>query len=127
MEFGSVFLESQSGSAQDAPLAPPTAGSQHLKTNIAEKMVALGFAEVIRHRNSELRSDHYDALLDAESHAKEAAKNQAKAAKRMHSVKKYVDRQDVSNGHATGRKPIEKSQVISFFIQYEQYLLEIFY
>lgn len=122
MEFGSVFLESQSGSAQDAPLAPPTAGSQHHKTNIAEKMVALGFAEVIRHRNSELRSDHYDALLDAESYAKTAAKNQAKAAKvGMHSVKKYVDRQDVSNGHATRRKPVEKSQVITFCIQYEQY------
>lgn len=93
MEYGSVFLESQLESAADASLAPPTAGSQHLRTNIAEVMVNLGFAEVIKHRNSELRSDHYDALLDAEFHAKEAAKNQPKAVKfGMHSVKKHVDR-----------------------------------
>ncbi|KAL8123218.1 ribonuclease TUDOR 1-like [Apium graveolens] len=110
-EYGSVFLESQSVSAQDAPLAPPTAVSQHHKTNVAEMMVTLGYAEVIRHRNSELRSDHYDALLDAEYHAKEAAKKQSKHSKiGMQSVKKYVDRQDVSNGHAARRKPIEKSQ-----------------
>ncbi|KAK1390361.1 hypothetical protein POM88_018539 [Heracleum sosnowskyi] len=50
MEFRSVFIESQSWSPEDAPPALHAASSQHQMTNIAEMMVAHGFAEVIRHR-----------------------------------------------------------------------------
>ncbi|KAL1814529.1 hypothetical protein ACET3Z_017103 [Daucus carota] len=115
MEFGSVFLESQSESTEDVLLALPTAGSQHHRTNIAELMVARGFAEVIRHREFEVRSNYYDALVDAECRAKVAKEG-------MHSDKKYgekqairessVNGQEVSSTQAIKRTPKEEFQVV---------------
>lgn len=43
-------------------------------TNIAEMVVARGFAEVIRHKDDEARSNHYEALFAAEFHARAARK-----------------------------------------------------
>ncbi|KAK1358052.1 hypothetical protein POM88_051308 [Heracleum sosnowskyi] len=88
-EFGSVHFELQSGSAEDFPLAPP-AGYQHHMTNIAELMVAHGLYEVIKHRDFEPTSDHYDELFDAEYNAIAAKVG-------MHSDN---DRPYVSNGQA---------------------------
>lgn len=55
MDFGSVFL------GDDASGTP--------EVNVAELLVGRGFATVIRHRDFEERSNHYDALLAAESRA----------------------------------------------------------
>lgn len=74
MDFGSIFVESQSNNAEDSPLALSAAGSQHYMTNIAEMMVAYGLAEVIRHKDYEARSNHYEALFAAEFHARVARK-----------------------------------------------------
>lgn len=52
MDFGSVFL-----------------GDGASEVNVAELLVGRGFATVIRHRDFEERSNHYDALLAAESRA----------------------------------------------------------
>ncbi|KAK1358013.1 hypothetical protein POM88_051269 [Heracleum sosnowskyi] len=137
-EFGSVHFELQSGSAEDFPLAPP-AGYQRRMTNIAELMVAHGLYEVIKHRDFEPTSDHYDELFDAEYNAIAAkvgmhsdndrpyvSNGQAKHSDKkyadsdrpyvsngqaMHSDKKYVDGPYVSNGQTIRRKPIEKSQI----------------
>lgn len=68
MDFGSVFLVSPVKDGEDAPPAT-SAGSQQAGVNIAELLVARGFASVIRHRDFEERSNCYDALLSAESRA----------------------------------------------------------
>ncbi|CAI9773683.1 unnamed protein product [Fraxinus pennsylvanica] len=66
MDFGSVFLVNP---AKDGDGTAPAAGSQQTGANIAELLVARGFANVIRHRDFEERSNYYDALLAAESRA----------------------------------------------------------
>lgn len=65
MDFGSVFLISPS---KDDEAAPAAAGSPP-GVNVAELVVARGFATVVRHRDFEERSSYYDALLAAESRA----------------------------------------------------------
>ncbi|MQL77966.1 hypothetical protein Taro_010390, partial [Colocasia esculenta] len=77
MDFGSVFLVSPS--KDDDTASTPTAGSQP-GVNVAELVVARGFATVVRHRDFEERSNYYDALLAAESRAISGKKG-------MHSAK----------------------------------------
>ncbi|CAH8353909.1 unnamed protein product [Eruca vesicaria subsp. sativa] len=60
MDFGSVFLPSPT--KVDTPEATPG-------VNIAELIIARGFATVVRHRDFEERSNHYEALLAAEARA----------------------------------------------------------
>ncbi|XP_004235862.2 ribonuclease TUDOR 1 [Solanum lycopersicum] len=67
MDFGTVFLASKDG--DDASPAPSAAGNQLAGVNVAELLVARGFATVVRHRDFEERSNYYDALLSAESRA----------------------------------------------------------
>ncbi|EFH41014.1 tudor domain-containing protein [Arabidopsis lyrata subsp. lyrata] len=63
MDFGSVFLPSTTkGDADVAAAATPGA-------NIAELIIARGYGTVVRHRDFEERSNHYDALLAAEARA----------------------------------------------------------
>ncbi|XP_062091486.1 ribonuclease TUDOR 1 [Humulus lupulus] len=71
MDFGSVFLVSPiKADGDDIPVqAPTTTGSQPAGTNVAELVVGRGFGTVIRHRDFEERSNHYDALLAAETRA----------------------------------------------------------
>lgn len=76
MDFGSVFLVNQPKDGDDA--AAPVA--QQAGINIAELLVARGLATVVRHRDFEERSNHYDALLSAESRATSGKKG-------MHSAK----------------------------------------
>ncbi|KAL3655116.1 Translin-1 [Castilleja foliolosa] len=64
MDFGSIFLPKDG----DDTAASGTAGQQ-AGINIAELLVARGFATVVRHRDFEERSNHYDALLSAETRA----------------------------------------------------------
>ncbi|KAL0464023.1 UNVERIFIED_CONTAM: Ribonuclease TUDOR 1 [Sesamum latifolium] len=56
-------------SRKDGDDAASGAGSQQVGTNIAELLVARGYATVVRHRDFEERSNYYDALLSAESRA----------------------------------------------------------
>ncbi|KAF3629234.1 hypothetical protein FXO38_06793 [Capsicum annuum] len=65
MDFGTVFLASKDG--DDATPTPSAAGNQLPGVNVAELLVARGFATVVRHRDFEERSNYYDALLTAES------------------------------------------------------------
>lgn len=76
MDFGSVFLVNQPKDGDDA--AAPVA--QQAGINISELLVARGLATVVRHRDFEERSNHYDALLSAESRATSGKKG-------MHSAK----------------------------------------
>ncbi|KAL2643329.1 hypothetical protein R1flu_010916 [Riccia fluitans] len=74
MDFGSVFLLSPAkGDVQDTV---PSSGSaeQPQGVNIAELVVARGYATVVRHREFEERSNFYDALLAAESRAQKGKK-----------------------------------------------------
>lgn len=69
MDFGSVFLPSTSKvEASDLVPALPVPG-QPEGINVAEMVVARGYATVVRHRDFEDRSNFYDALLGAESRA----------------------------------------------------------
>ncbi|CAI9267357.1 unnamed protein product [Lactuca saligna] len=61
MGFGSVFLLSQGKDGLDI--------SQQPGVNVAELVIARGFGTVIRHRDFEERSNHYETLLAAESRA----------------------------------------------------------
>lgn len=61
MGFGSVFLLSQGKDGLDI--------SQQPGVNVAELVIARGFGSVIRHRDFEERSNHYENLLAAESRA----------------------------------------------------------
>ncbi|KAL6495805.1 Translin-1 [Orobanche gracilis] len=74
MDFGTIFLP------KDGAAAATGEGGQQPGVNVAELLVARGFAAVIRHRDFEERSNHYDALLSAESRAKSGKKG-------MHSKK----------------------------------------
>ncbi|KAI3684387.1 hypothetical protein L6452_33610 [Arctium lappa] len=69
MGFGSVFLLSQGKDGEDVSPAPLTAGGQQPGLNVAELIIARGFGTVIRHRDFEERSNHYENLLAAESRA----------------------------------------------------------
>ncbi|KAL4634705.1 hypothetical protein ACB092_04G219400 [Castanea dentata] len=70
MDFGSVFLSSPiKVEGDDTPSPAPPASSSQAGVNVAELLVARGFGTVIRHRDFEERSNHYDALLAAESRA----------------------------------------------------------
>ncbi|KAL0721178.1 hypothetical protein Bca4012_035777 [Brassica carinata] len=63
MDFGSVFLPSPTkGDTAEAAAATPGA-------NIAELIISRGFGTVVRHRDFEERSNHYEALLAAEARA----------------------------------------------------------
>ncbi|RWW66076.1 hypothetical protein BHE74_00026578 [Ensete ventricosum] len=64
MDFGSVFLVKSEGDETSSP-SPNQPGG----TNVAEMVVSRGFATIVRHRDFEERSNHYDALLAAESRA----------------------------------------------------------
>lgn len=75
MDFGSVFLASLDKLGADTLSAPAT-GSNPLGGNIAELLVARGFATVVRHKDFEERSNNYDALLAAESRAMAGKKGQ---------------------------------------------------
>ncbi|ESQ31759.1 hypothetical protein EUTSA_v10003594mg [Eutrema salsugineum] len=63
MDFGSVFLPSPT-KGDTAEAAAAAAG-----VNIAELIIARGLGTVVRHRDFEERSNHYDALLAAEARA----------------------------------------------------------
>ena len=64
MDFGSVFLVKSEGDETSSP-----SPNQPVGTNVAEMVVSRGFATIVRHRDFEERSNHYDALLAAESRA----------------------------------------------------------
>uniref|UniRef100_A0A803NVN4 Ribonuclease n=1 Tax=Cannabis sativa TaxID=3483 RepID=A0A803NVN4_CANSA len=69
MDFGSIFLVSPvKAEGDDIPVQATTA-SQPAGVNVAELVVGRGFGTVIRHRDFEERSNHYDALLAAETRA----------------------------------------------------------
>lgn len=63
LDYGSVFLPSQSGSSGNL-----------FGANVAELLLSRGFADITRHRDYEERSHHYDALLAAYSRAEKAKK-----------------------------------------------------
>ncbi|CAA7035138.1 unnamed protein product [Microthlaspi erraticum] len=63
MDFGSVFIPSPT-KGDTAEAAAATAG-----VNVAELIIARGFGTVVRHRDFEERSNHYEALLAAEARA----------------------------------------------------------
>nr|CAD1836694.1 unnamed protein product [Ananas comosus var. bracteatus] len=65
MDFGSIYLASPSKAEGDDSSSTTASGG----ANVAELLVARGFATVVRHRDFEERSNHYDALLAAESRA----------------------------------------------------------
>lgn len=64
MDFGSVFLVKSENDETSSPSV-----NQPGVTNVAEMVVSRGFATLVRHRDFEERSNHYDALLAAESRA----------------------------------------------------------
>lgn len=61
MDFGSVFIVKSEGEE--------TSSTSPGGMNVAEMVVSRGFATVVRHRDFEERSNHYDALLAAETRA----------------------------------------------------------
>ncbi|KAG9150884.1 hypothetical protein Leryth_003009 [Lithospermum erythrorhizon] len=75
MDFGSVPSRKAQCVTCPAAASNPLAGA-----NIGELLVSRGFASVIRHRDFEERSNHYDSLLAAESRA-------ASSKKGIHSAK----------------------------------------
>lgn len=80
MDFGSVFMLSvPKGEAFEMPPSLAVAG-QPQGVNVAEIIVARGFATVVRHRDFEERSNYYEALLAAEAKA-------LKAKRKIHSQK----------------------------------------
>ncbi|OQS04612.1 nuclease [Thraustotheca clavata] len=66
MTFASVFLESA--------VAKKKGGEPKPRVNIAESIVADGLAEVVRHKQGEEKSGHYDLLVAAEAQAKASKK-----------------------------------------------------
>ncbi|KAL6493779.1 Translin-1 [Orobanche gracilis] len=68
LDFGTIFLRKEGDAAATGE------GGQQPGVNVAELLVARGFAAVVRHRDFEERSNHYDALLSAESRAKSGKK-----------------------------------------------------
>lgn len=72
MGFGSVFLLSEGKGSEDVnstTATPAAAATQQPGLNVAELIIARGFGTVIRHRDFEERSNHYENLLAAESRA----------------------------------------------------------
>ncbi|CAN7113839.1 unnamed protein product [Brassica rapa subsp. narinosa] len=69
MDFGSVFIPSPAKGDTQEVAASAISGSQPAGVNIAELLLSRGFGNVVRHRDFEERSNHYDALLAAESRA----------------------------------------------------------
>nr|GEX15747.1 ribonuclease TUDOR 1-like [Tanacetum cinerariifolium] len=72
MGFGSVFLLTEGKGSEDVnstTATPPAAATQQPGLNVAELIIARGFGTVIRHRDFEERSNHYENLLAAESRA----------------------------------------------------------
>jgi staphylococcal nuclease domain-containing protein 1 len=72
MGFGSVFLLSEGKGSEDVnstTATPPAAATQQPGLNVAELIIARGFGTVIRHRDFEERSNHYENLLAAETRA----------------------------------------------------------
>ncbi|GKF70992.1 ribonuclease TUDOR 1-like protein, partial [Tanacetum coccineum] len=70
MGFGSVFLLSEAKGSEDVnstTATPPAAATQQPGLNVVELIIACGFGTVIRHREFEERSNHYENLLAAES------------------------------------------------------------
>lgn len=94
MDFGSVFLVSTAKAQGDA-----TSVNQQAGKNVAEMVVRSGFATVVKHRDFEERSNHYDALLVAESRAINGKKgiHSSKDAPVMH-VTDLTSTKPVSNG-----------------------------
>ncbi|KAH0936639.1 hypothetical protein HID58_004100 [Brassica napus] len=87
MDFGSVFIPSPSkGDTEEVATASAISGTQPAGVNIAELLLSRGFGNVVRHRDFEERSNHYDALLAAESRALSGKKgiHSAKEAPAMH-------------------------------------------
>lgn len=89
MDFGSVFLPSPAKGNSDevaASSATAAAGGQPAGVNIAELVLSRGFGNVVRHRDFEERSNHYDALLAAEARALAGKKgiHSAKESPAMH-------------------------------------------
>ncbi|KAL1196830.1 Ribonuclease TUDOR 1 [Cardamine amara subsp. amara] len=89
MDFGSVFLPSPAKGDSDevaASSATAVAGGQPAGVNIAELILSRGFGNVVRHRDFEERSNHYDALLTAEARALAGKKgiHSAKESPAMH-------------------------------------------
>eukprot|EP00271_Cylindrocystis_brebissonii_P011331 TRINITY_DN2863_c0_g1_i1.p1 TRINITY_DN2863_c0_g1~~TRINITY_DN2863_c0_g1_i1.p1 ORF type:complete len:1029 (-),score=217.63 TRINITY_DN2863_c0_g1_i1:718-3804(-) len=87
MDFGTVMLlgaskqeSAESGSVSGGVAASAGGAGGSGMINVAEMAVARGFATVVRHRDFEERSLHYDALLAAEARA-------IKGKKGMHSGK----------------------------------------
>ena len=69
MDFGSVFIPSPAKGDTQEVAASAISGSQPAGVNIAELLLSRSFGYVVRHRDFEERSNHYDALLAAESRA----------------------------------------------------------
>ncbi|KAF2577386.1 hypothetical protein F2Q68_00000205 [Brassica cretica] len=69
MDFGSVFIPSPAKGNTEEVAASAISGTQPAGVNIAELLLSRGFGNVVRHRDFEERSNHYDALLAAESRA----------------------------------------------------------
>ncbi|CAF1880639.1 unnamed protein product [Brassica oleracea] len=87
MDFGSVFIPSPSkGDTEEVTTASAISGTQPAGVNIAELLLSRGFGNVVRHRDFEERSNHYDALLAAESRALSGKKgiHSAKESPAMH-------------------------------------------
>ncbi|CAH2073709.1 unnamed protein product, partial [Thlaspi arvense] len=86
MDFGSVFLPSPAKGDSEEVAASSTASGQPAGVNIAELILSRGFGNVVRHRDFEERSNHYDALLAAESRALSGKKgiHSAKESPAMH-------------------------------------------
>ncbi|XP_062223213.1 ribonuclease TUDOR 1-like [Phragmites australis] len=73
LDYGSVFLGSPSQADGDDISSIPSSASQP-GVNVAELLLARGFAQTSKHRDYEERSHYYDALLAAESRAEKAKK-----------------------------------------------------
>lgn len=73
LDYGSVFLGSPSQADGDDISSIPSPASQP-GVNVAELLLARGFAQTSKHRDYEERSHYYDALLAAESRAEKAKK-----------------------------------------------------
>ncbi|KAG2310062.1 hypothetical protein Bca4012_024580 [Brassica carinata] len=86
MDFGSVFIPSPAKGDTEVVAASAISGSQPAGVNIAELLLSRGFGNVVRHRDFEERSNHYDALLAAESRALSGKKgiHSAKESPAMH-------------------------------------------
>ncbi|KAI5084373.1 hypothetical protein GOP47_0000542 [Adiantum capillus-veneris] len=115
MDFGSVFLPSTSKvDTSDVAPALPVPG-QPEGINVAEVVLARGFATVVRHRDFEDRSNYYDALLAAEARAKKGKKG-------LHSEKEPApDRiNDLSLPDSSGPRTQSTAQKAKQFLPFLQ-------